>query len=292
VPAGITPGSAFENTFRSLSSEQQNAVISQMTADGVRWLRLDVTSTFSSDAFIQDATAGGIHVDAILQNGGLSNTPSAIASFASDAVAHLKPEGVETYEVLNEPNGCGDTETASGYAAILKSTYIAIKTADPNAFVLSGGLCPNSGANEPYTYLTSMYADGVQGYFDGFNMHPYSFPDTPLQVTDGWNPWSYLSELYSIMSSNGDGNKKIWLTEFGCPTGTDGGYPADCTDATLAQQITDAFTSARAGAYVGPLLIYNWEDDSVTQDGDFGLYTSSGSAKPDTLAAYMSEAAG
>lgn len=285
VPAGMVPGAAYENRFASGTPAQQQAVIAQMKAAGVSWLRLDVPSTYPYDAMIKYAVAAGIHIDATLQNWSTASTPSAMAAFAAQAVAHLKPMGVSTYEILNETNGCGDTMSASDYTAILKASYTAIKGADPSAAVITAGMCPKSGANEPYTYLEAMYTAGAAGYFDAVAMHPYSYPDTPLQTTDTWNPWSYLGQLHQIMTSHGDGNKKLWLTEFGCPTSTSGGYPSACTDATLADQITDAFSLARTQLWIGPLFLYNWQD-SGADDGDFGLYNADGSTKPLSLNAY------
>jgi hypothetical protein len=135
-----------------------------------------------------------------------------------------------------------------------------------------------------------MYQAGAKGYFDAFNIHPYSYPDTPLQTGDTWNPWYYLPKAHQVMVANNDvaNNKQIWLTEFGCPTGTDGSYPADCTDSTLAGQIADAFSSARSYTWAGPLFIYNWIDDSATPgDGDFGLYAANGAPKVASLLAYI-----
>jgi hypothetical protein len=287
VPAGITPGCGFESEFTGMSAAQQTSVISTMVSDNVHWLRLDVGGC-NSNTFIADAEKAGINVDALLQDGGTNSdgsgtptTPSAYAAYATQQVQTLKPLGVETYEVLNEPNGCEDTMPAATYVEILQAAYPAIKAADPKAFVLSAGLCPNGGSNEPYTYLTAMYAAGAHGYFDAFNLHPYSYPDTPDQTSDSWNPWSYLAQLHSIMSSNGDGSKQIWLTEFGCPSD---GSSNDCTDQTEATQITDAFASARNISYIGPLMIFSWWDSS---DGDYGLYNSSGVAKPDVLSDYQ-----
>ena len=289
VPAGLTPGSAYEGLFETMTSAQQSTVISQMKSAGVSWIRIDINIAYpwSYLTLIQDAAAAGIKVDALLDDAS-TPTPTAFAAFATQAVAKLAPLGVSTYEVMNEPNCAG--VSASAYTAILRSTYTAIKTADSSAFVLSAGLCPAPSSYEPYTYLTAMYAAGAHGYFDAMNMHPYSYPDTPLQTSDAWNPWSYLSQLRSIMNANGDSSKQIWLTEFGCPTGTAGGYPADCTDATLAQQITDAFSSARTEGGIGPLLVYSWQDDPTDNDGDFGLYNSNATPKPDSLAAYTKAA--
>jgi exo-beta-1,3-glucanase (GH17 family) len=89
------------------------------------------------------------------------------------------------------------------------------------------------------------------------------------------------------MADNGDGSKKIWITEFGCPSD---GATNDCTDAIQATQITDAYQQARSSSYdtfLGPLFIFDWWDN--TTDGDYGLFTSSGVAKP-ALAAYEAAA--
>ena len=86
------------------------------------------------------------------------------------------------------------------------------------------------------------------------------------------------------MASKGDGSKAIWLTEFGCPTGTDGGLTAYCTDSTLAEQITEAFNQARTMPWIGPLMIYNWID---TSSDDFGLYYSDATPKTAALAAFV-----
>lgn len=299
VPAGISPGNAFELAFNNMSSSQQTATISLMKADGVKWLRIDVGDTFPYDSFIQAATAGGIQVMATLQHWGTEaspTTPSSYASFATTAVQKLKPLGVEDYEILNEPNGCEDKMSASTYVGILKAAYTSIKAADPSAFVITAGLCPNSGSDPtigalaPIQYLTDMYAAGAQGYFDAVGDHPYGYPDDTAYGQDSWNPWTYLPTMHSIMASNGDAIKKIWLTEYGCPTGTDGGHTQFCSptsgatvtqeEASEATMITDAFAVARGAPQKtgtvgwtfigGPLFIFNWEDSC---DGDFGIYT-------------------
>jgi hypothetical protein len=269
-PMGISTG-VWEFTFQGLSTAAQQTHSNNGDID-----------------IIKDAEANGINIDALMEaSGGSTTTPSSMASLAKSEVPILKSYGVNTFEVLNEPNGCGYQLTAAAYTAILKSTYTAIKAADPNSTVLAAGLCPNSGSNEPYTYITSMYQSGAKGYFDALNDHAYSIPDTPLQTSDSWNPWSYIPEIHNIMVANGDGDKKIWITEFGCPTGSlNDGFPADCTDASLAQQITDAHEQQVNMPYIGPLFIYDWQDGV----DDFGLYTSNDSPKPDSVAAFKAAA--
>lgn len=294
VPAGITLGASYETTFSQMPAATQASEIALMKADGVKWLRVDVFSVPGvTSTLIQDAEASGINVDAILQDWSKTSTPTpaASAAYATQAVDYFKTYGVNTYEVLNEVNGCEEPMDAATYTAILKANYTAIHAADSKAFVLSAGLCPALAANEPYNYLTAMYADGVAGYFDAFNLHPYSHPDTPLQTTYSYNPWSYLPQLHNIMVANGDGNKQIWLTEFGCMTPPNPSGD-DCTDATEGTYITDGFAAARATTYVGPLFIFNWRDSG---DGPWGLYTSTippstGAPKTPALDAYQTAA--
>lgn len=275
VPVGISPGFGFEDPFNKMSSSQQQVVISQMKSDGVQWVRLDYSSNSTFDyQFAKDAETAGIDVDVILEDNGYTK-----------AVTTLKPIGVHTYEILNEVNY---HMSAAQYTATLKTAYIAIKAVDPSATVLMSGLGTGPGSQEPYTYLQAMYAAGAKGYFDAANMHPYSFPDNPTQTSDAWNPWSYLPQMHTIMVNNGEGNKKIWLTEFGCPTGANPILPNACTDATFAQQITQAYNQASAWGWAGPLFIFSWEDN--TTDGDFGLYYSNGSPKTVALGAFRQAA--
>ena len=102
-----------------------------------------------------------INVDAVLQDWYIPQTPAAMASSATQEVQALKPYGIETYEVLNEPNGCAYQLSAANYTAMLKATYKAVKAADPSATVISGGMCPNGATNSPPTYLSAMYKAGA-----------------------------------------------------------------------------------------------------------------------------------
>jgi polysaccharide biosynthesis protein PslG len=280
--AGISPGFGFEEPFGKMNSSQQQTVINNMKSDGVRWLRLDYYPNVSFDyEFIKDAESAGINVDVVLED--FTGTPTDFANFGRQAVNTFKPLGVNTYEILNEVNTYTPLITASDYVLILKAVYPAIKAADSSATVLMSGL---DFSGKPDAYLQAMYDAGAKGYFDAVNAHPYSYPDmaAPTHCPSSNAFCHGLPSLYTTMQQNGDSNKKIWITEFGCPTGTDAGRPAACTDMTLAQQITQAFNQANAWGWTGPLFIFSWQDD--TKAGDFGLYDLNGSPKTAALAAF------
>ena len=110
---------------------------------------------------------------------------------------------------------------------MVKSAYVAVKAGRPD----------RDGAHRrhrrrrrtrPTAPTTSrppgsqgLYARGAGGYFDGVAHHPYSFPTNPLEAHD-WNAFTQTQTIYDVMVANGDGAKKVWGTEVGAPTGTDG----------------------------------------------------------------------
>jgi polysaccharide biosynthesis protein PslG len=229
--------------------------------------------------------------------------PAEYAHFAGLAVERYAPRGVRTWEVWNEPNlriFWNPGADASGYTELLRAAYTAIHAVDPGATVISGGLAPTAtgGGNiAPREYLEQMYAEGAQGYFDALGFHPYSFPLSPTHYSKT-NAWSQMNEtewsIRSIMQENGDGGKKIWLTEYGAPTGGPGSIadsnnhslwdiPDHVTEAYQATILREAVTESRTYTWAGPLFWYSYKDlgfDTYTKENFFGIVRADGSIKP------------
>jgi hypothetical protein len=285
IPVGISPGGGFESIFATLSASDQHNVIALMKADGVRWLRLDYYPTPTKSPFdyqfIKDASQAGINVDVLM------NYYSGTSQQFAQAVATMAPLGVHTYEILNEVNGSSPVPVSS-YAPLLKLAYQTIKAADPDSFVLMSGLASGTQENEPSNYLDRMYKAGAKDYFDAANMHPYTFPAMPVPSPDPcqtYNAFCHdLPLMRKVMLDYKDGGKKIWITEFGCPTGTAAGQINPCSDEKLARQLIEAYDQGQAWGWIGPFLVFDWQNDDV--DGDFGLYRADGTPKPDALAAF------
>jgi GH35 family endo-1,4-beta-xylanase len=319
LAAAISPGDV-----SSLSGTQLTNMMNGIAASGATWVRLGaqwaaaepssgVYSWNAYDPAIQAAVAAGLQVLFCI-NGGNAPLPSWAASpsanlntFASQYAAFAKaavqrysvsPFNIHTYEIWNEPNlgsNWGGTASGTQYATVLKSAYSAIKTADASSFVISGGLSPagNDGTDvSPQTFLTEMYLAGAGGYFDAVGAHPYCFPADPTDSSSA--SWSFFYNLpnwiYQVMVANGDGAKKVWMTEFGDPTGTDTSDGAVSVQ-TQAQQLTDAFNSLKQWSWAGPLFWYNWQDgtDPTSIYDNFGLVDASGNPKP-ALSAFEAEA--
>jgi hypothetical protein len=209
------------------------------------------------------------------------------AQWAAAVAQRYAPQGVNTFEIWNEPNNqvfWQPKPDPAAYTADLKAAYSSIKAADPSATVLSGGLAPetNDGTNiAPITFLQDMYADGAQGSFDALGYHPYSYPALPNNVKS-WSGWSQMSQtspsLRSVMTANGDGGKQIWITEVGAPSsGPDG-----IGQAGQANEFTQVIANVKAASWIGGCYLYSWQDEGTDPGNSedwFGLVTASGARK-------------
>jgi len=162
------------------------------------------------------------------------------------------------------------------YVEVLKAGYLGVKAGDPNAIVVSGALAPTGindpqgtrapgaqGAMSDPLFLEQMYQYNngeVRKYFDVLGSHPYGFnnpPDTKWPDNPNMNPsfpvnpqkgvpdyynlsdsfyFRRIEEQRAIMEKYGDGQKQMWLTEYGwCSDNRPDGY-GECKYNTLDQQ--------------------------------------------------------
>lgn len=221
------------------------------------------------------------------------------AAFAEAAVRRYGPHGVRHWEVWNEPNlpaFWGPAPSVPRYVDLLKATYTAVKRADAGATVILGGL------GVTYTegtrigsldFLSRVYALGGRPYFDAVAHHSYSFPADPT-VAHSWSGWTQMLAVRKKMVAEGDARKKVWITEFGAPTGGPGhqatpqdrkfrNHP-DHVSETLQRTIAEHALAAHATyAWAGPLFWYCYADlgtARTTNENFFGLVRADGSRKP------------
>ncbi len=152
---------------------------------------------------------------------------------------------VDAYEIGNEPNldatyGWAAPPNAGDYAALLCVAYNNIKTADPQAKVISAGLAPTGrvqgnwnghpGHNGLYQdereFFLEFLAAGGGDCLDGVGYHPYGFsadfdaaPDLPsVDPTQNCaNGFCFrgAEKLYELMAAHDLGETGMWATEFG-----------------------------------------------------------------------------
>ncbi|GAB05999.1 hypothetical protein GII30_04265 [Gordonia amarae] len=209
---------------------------------------------------------------------------AAFGRFAGIAAGRYA-RSISTWEVWNEPNlplFFSPRPDTGIYGRVLRAAYPAIKAARPGATVLSAGL---SVANDtaatiaPRTFVRRLYDQGLRRYFDGIALHPYTFPYTP--ATDPNGNWADITEVRSVMLARGDAGKKIWITEFGAPTGTAADAVSPARQAVI---LREAITTARRLPYVAqPFFVYTIRDtgpNAANREDNFGLLRANGSQKP------------
>ncbi len=148
-------------------------------------------------------------------------------TFAQRYAAHM-PDGTASilaYQIWDEPNlsamwGNGIISPA-GYLKLLQGARDAIKSVDPSARIVLAGLAPTVEETDvnlsPYLYLRKIYEAGGRDAFDIAATKPYGFdspPDDRRVQPDVMN-FSRVIMLREEMVAHGDGDKAIWLTQWG-----------------------------------------------------------------------------
>ncbi len=183
------------------------------------------------------------------------------------------------WEIWNEPDLAGFWRGTPGqYAALLAAAYRQIKSADPNAGVLLGGLAQGGGANA--VFLQQILGDPVNpaGYFfDYHNIH---------------SNWRYMDWIVSQIQNN-----RAILSSYGFPKPvvvTESSYTSDPAyqnlvgyqdgEAGQARYVSDALrTITGQGVPVGIWAIF---DDNASADpyARTGIVRTDLAAKPSFFA--------
>ncbi|MDP2905218.1 MAG: beta-galactosidase [Candidatus Omnitrophota bacterium] len=171
-------------------------IVDTVEAAGIQILGiLDYTASWAS--------AGGQWNDPIKDN-------KLFVNFASEVIRRYKGR-IKYWELWNEPDSPVYWKAQDGltsYCALLKEVYLAAKSIDPSCKILNGGLANGLSS------VNLLYDNGAKDYFDILNIH---FFRNPLYPGSSKGLANFPKRAYAIMSRNNDGNKKIWITEIGCP---------------------------------------------------------------------------
>ncbi len=169
---------------------------------------------------------------------GMPAEPEDLGDFVTAMAARYKNR-IQAYEIWNEQNYAvendGYVQDPGRYVELLKVAYTRIKAADPLAIVLFGPLTP-TGVEDPtiaiddiiYLQQVLAYQNGVvKGYFDVLAAHvggTHNPPDTlwpekpgpfPSWQNDSTFYFRHVENIRAVLEAYGDGDKQIWLTEFG-----------------------------------------------------------------------------
>lgn len=216
---------------------------------------------------------------------------------------------IDAYELGNEVNldasyGWAAPPNAAHYATLLCEAYGRIKTADPDAIVVSAGLAPvgrvtgnwngHPGHNGLYQdereYMKEFLSAGGGNCFDAFGYHPFGYsadfdaaPDVssadPTQNCSNGFCFRGLEKIYEILQSRGLGHKQIWATEYGWLTMP----PPSCTNdgswngrfwqivshEKQASNLMGSFVYAREHyPWIGAMFVFNYNFNTAGWYGE------------------------
>ncbi|MAT97648.1 MAG: hypothetical protein CL608_10935 [Anaerolineaceae bacterium] len=196
---------------------------------------------------------------------------------------------IQAYQVWNEPNLSREwgeqSPDPAEYTELLRVCYQGIKTADPQAIVVSAGLAP-TGTEPPAAmpddiFLQDMYDAGAADYFDALGLNAPGYkapPDLPPeeglnQEWGGhrWNVFRHVEDMRAIMVANGDVDKQVVILETGWilqqdihPTYTWHGV----TEEQQAEYLVGAYQFARENwqPWIGPIFTIYMADATWTPE--------------------------
>jgi hypothetical protein len=197
---------------------------------------------------------------------------------------------VQAYEIWNEQNlkrewNAGRPLNAADYVELLRVAHDRIKAVCPSAIVVSGGPTPvgytSATAIDDFEYLRQMYEAGLRNYCDAVGVHPSGFNNPPdwryppaysetgdSESFRGNRQFYFLNTIegyHDIMTSYGDGERKLWATEFGWASienmtpqpNQNYEYAADNTELEQADYLYTALQIGRQKGYMGVMFIWN-----------------------------------
>lgn len=167
------------------------------------------------------------------------------ATITCSAASSADAYGILTDTADGWPTGTVITAATTGTGWTVKppvwmSSFPAIAAASGKTARVSNVQYP------PDVFLTQAYAYAAgRPMWDALAIHPYTQPVMPAAQLAIYGGWATVPTLRSIMISNGEGAKPMWVTEIGAPTGAATvSWPAALTtDTSLTVSCSTAATA-------------------------------------------------
>ncbi|WP_345954916.1 hypothetical protein [Mucilaginibacter sp. PAMB04168] len=284
-----------------------NSDVDDMHDAGIHWVRMSFKvgqdMERDIDPKVNAAVSAGLNILMRYMKGepfrsyGTEAQESANETFLKNVVARYKSK-IKYWEIHNEPNltnqwdlgdRVGENSTDPNtpynlgvhkYNSHLKRSYNAIKSVDPSATVIMGGL--SHWTNHYLNFYARMTADSAYAYTDGINIHPYS--------TNATGVMNVIRATKNAASTWGASHKSVWVTEIGYQTSWTTLTSYVSSEATKASYLTETMDSLAANlSPMRPIFWYNiHEPSSATGFGLEQKTLSSGTVSATKLAAHTS----
>jgi hypothetical protein len=180
----------------------------------------------------------------------------------------LPYEPVQTFEVWNEENATYYWDTSpdpTAYANLYLAARTAIRSVDPSAQVIVGGLTWPVLGIDATQFVDRMFATvpGLRGNVDGFGLHPYAASAAGVLA--------HVVSFRQALAALGEGSVPIEITEVGWV------YPGLLGEAERSLNYRNlASKVARSNCGVSLIAPYDWYDPAPRLGGDWGIADQSG----------------
>jgi polysaccharide biosynthesis protein PslG len=196
-------------------------------------------------------------------------------SFVAAAVRRYGPEGefwalnptipvrpIRAWQIWNEPNSLDFYQpqpNVNRYAELLVAAAEAIRSEDPGAEVLLGGLwrplAARAGGIRGTDFLEQLYGwPGIEAAFDGVAIHPYAVRMSGVKAQ--------VRRIGGITRAAGDDDVGVWITELGWASGGPA-HPFNRGPSGQARRLEQAFrwfTAKRGRLDIRLVAWYAWRD--------------------------------
>lgn len=198
-----------------------------------------------------------------------------------------EPHPIVVWQIWNEQNSSkyfAPKVDVRRYAALLEAAAAGIRSVDPDAEIVLGGMWgPNSAGEVVMTtraYLSKLYALGAADDFDSIAIHPYA-NNADLSVAQ-------LESAHRLAVKNGDAKAGLWVTEVGWAARGPKDNPYVKGLNGQARVLARAFEEYKSHARTLRLrgvFWYSWRDKKGGESicdwcGNAGLRTKQGAPKP------------
>ncbi|CAN5643197.1 hypothetical protein BH23CHL2_BH23CHL2_19480 [soil metagenome] len=213
------PDTYWDNNFQQDSWAKYDAIVEAAERHGLRVIaRIDLPPGWARPTG-SDHTSPPANLDDF-------------ADFVTDFVDHFRGR-VQFIQIWNEPNLAaewGGEIDPEGYAELLRVAATAARQADPNVVILSAPLAmttENSDrAMDDLSYWRALYKAGAEPHFDIMSANAYGLDQKYDAAPDARTLNIRRIELIrQIAVEHGDGDKPIWLNEYGWNASPEGFSP-------------------------------------------------------------------
>jgi hypothetical protein len=246
---------------------------------------------------INFGTVGGrgyVPVPPTVDGVGGSPTRARFAAFAAAAARRYGPDGtfweacgctprpIRAWEVWNEENNgwwWGGNASAQDYVAVFDEVRGALRSADPQARAIVGGVVWDRNGERSFVApesLVAALAAGNPNRFDAVAIHPYTDARGATARALAHDAGKLVERMATALrcltgpGRNGAPRQQIWITEMGW---SDTDAPPNTIADGMRQFLTWLGSGTRLARSVGPVLWYMLRDNGAkgARDDQLGL---------------------